>query len=829
MKTPNWTPWIIFLLAIGLNACVGSDASDELHAKAFVQKDDDVCDPSDDDYDPTDPRCLVNGPGGSGVLAPANCAGNDPTCNRAQNYPSQVELTTANSQNVFYSTAANGLELFGGSGAIVDSDGDFVPDPADECVGPGWRLPCDGDASDDGLYQTLFFDSGGDVTLGADINVSASLQKADAYLLMDATGSMGGEQAQLIATLTSGTFLDPVECPEAADSGLLGALKCVVPEIWLGLGQFNEVPLLPHGNPFDHAPYHHHLDMTDNLQHIIDAVSALTIAGNKDLPEAGSQALYSIMTGQGLGPWVPNRAGCPAGRWGYPCFRPGILPIVIIFSDAGMHNGPLPSSSTYDPATFAAGGLGTRLPPVEQDPGMIYSDGPLTAHNLGDLTAKSVSVMGTNVNFNDSFTTWTFGACNYCPGSGCWGDGKDGAVFFSLSAPTSTFVSSIGTFPDLTNMALADSGLNYLACDHGPGGGDWWGRTTQVLGAGDWYAINDPGVSPSSSVNSELGPFQIRIQTTPDDPSWQTRDMPIPWTDVETELLAANAKIVSIVSPNSGGLIGLADLTELGLVTNSVDQSGQPYLETIAGDGQGLGTALLDAVRALVGDTRRDVTVIAEDNPASPIDERNFLSGVTATQCPTTGIANCLGGLGTDTCEGCLADTTVSFQFRIGNNFVLPGPTPQVFEFDLVALADGITELNRIPVRVMVPPAGALFGTGFYQVTYDSDVVCEMPPERPDWGFLTWSGTTPSNSTIEFEVFTANSVSDLDTVIPVSIQIPSGSTGDSYDVGPLLVGNGRLNYLPYLRVRAKLEGSSDGTATPTLSGWTMQFNCVPFD
>ena len=36
-------------------------------------------------------------------------------------------------------------------------------------------------------------------------------------------------------------------------------------------------------------------------------------------------------------PAIPDE---PAPRRGYPCFRPGALPIVLIFGDNVFHNGP---------------------------------------------------------------------------------------------------------------------------------------------------------------------------------------------------------------------------------------------------------------------------------------------------------------------------------------------------------------------------------------------------------------------------------------------------------------------------------------------------------
>jgi hypothetical protein len=184
--------------------------------------------------------------------------------------------------------------------------------------------------------------------------------------------------------------------------------------------------------------------------------------------------------------------------------------------------------------------------------------------------------------------------------------------------------------------------------------------------------------------------------------------------------------------------------------------------------------------------------------------------------------------VGTSTCDDCLQGAEVAFQFRLGNTSVTETATAQVFDFDMVGFA-GAAEIGRIPIRVMVPEAGGSYGSGFYQNTYDSDFVCEMPPERPDWGTLTWTGSTPSDSTVEFEIYTANTIEELDSVIPVSIVYPTDTTAQSYDVGDELISAGYTNYMPFLRVRAKLNASSDSLSTPTFAGWSMEFNCIPFD
>jgi hypothetical protein len=773
------------------------------------------------------------------VSPPAGCGNGDPTCNAAIDYPAQADLTIDNSQNIEFATSVNQIQLEPGSGLLVDDDGDGVPNPADDCAGPGWRLPCDGDPSDDGIYQTLFFKSDQEATVQADLAITGSITSADAYILMDATGSMTGEQVQLLNDLTTGTFINASECATAAGTGLVGALRCSLPDLWIGVGDFKDVGYMPHADPYAMTPYHHYLDTTDNVQHMVDAVAQMRAQWGRDQPEAATQAIYSVLTGVGLGDLVPNRGACPstpAGRWGYPCFRPGVLPILIIFGDAEMWNGPRLASPIYgNPPFDGIVGASTRLPPVEQSPNVLYSSDPFTTWDLGDLTNKSMTVMGSTKNMGNDVTTWDKGVCrrgNWW--SGYWSDGRDAVVQFSVSGSTDMFVSGQGTNYPTTNVALFDSGLGYVTCDGGPGGGDYWGRFTRTLSAGDWYVVTDGAVDTNSSVSERLGNFQIRLHNQTADPgghpSWETASLPIPWTTVEAELLARNVNVVGVVSTSTNGdLIGLDDMIALAVATGSVDQDGNPYVQTINGDGSGLSTALIDAVRSLVGNTRRDVSFAPEDNAVTTtVDETQFVNNITASACPTSGINNCLGGTGTAICNDCLQGAEVSFRFRLGNNIVTQAATPQVFNFDMVAYA-GAAEIGRIPVRVLVPEAGGAYGSGYYQNTYDSDVVCQMPPERPDWGDLTWIGTTPSDSTVEFEFYTANTLEELDTVIPVSITYPTDTTAQVYDIGQELWKGGQENWLPYLRVRAKLNASSDSLSTPTFQGWSLQFNCIPSD
>jgi hypothetical protein len=48
-------------------------------------------------------------------------------------------------------------------------------------------------------------------------------------------------------------------------------------------------------------------------------------------------------------------------------------------------------------------------------------------------------------------------------------------------------------------------------------------------------------------------------------------------------------------------------------------------------------------------------------------------------------------------------------------------------------------------------------------------------------------------------------------------------------VGDLLIAQGKPNYMPYLKIRAKVQASTDSASTPSLDGWSMEFHCIPFD
>lgn len=216
----------------------------------------------------------------------------------------------------------------------------------------------------------------------------------DVYFLVDDTSSMGPVAAALrdSIALQSGSpcidDIDPVTNVKNGQKappggGIVENLKCKFgSDVFIGLGRFEDygeyigAPTIP-SSPYESLPYQHILSVQSDAS---PAQLAATFFGNTaynggppngpslrtggDIPESLVPALYAASSGAGFlrsGTstfWVPDRSvwttswaatplapdlvvgGCPAGRSGYPCWRPQTTPIFVVMTDAPSHNGP---------------------------------------------------------------------------------------------------------------------------------------------------------------------------------------------------------------------------------------------------------------------------------------------------------------------------------------------------------------------------------------------------------------------------------------------------------------------------------------------------------
>ena len=247
----------------------------------------------------------------------------------------------------------------------LDSDGDGLADGAEDldCDGlldPGETSPLDQDSDGDGASDLIEVSVGtdpsdpndnpeangdvvfvvplhGDATIVADDLVFASaIRKVDVYVMVDRSGSMAEE----IASIESGIqqAASQVTCPPLGE-GVPG--QCI-PDIWWGAGSVGYASV-------GGEPYGHHLD----LQPDPTAVSSSIPSGEPDgcCDEPLLAATWSVCTGAEaieagcvLFDPYPARHDCsgsPAGEsgFGYPCFRAGALPVILLATDEPLTQG----------------------------------------------------------------------------------------------------------------------------------------------------------------------------------------------------------------------------------------------------------------------------------------------------------------------------------------------------------------------------------------------------------------------------------------------------------------------------------------------------------
>jgi len=270
-----------------------------------------------------------------------------------------------------------------------DSDGDGVTDLA-EVDGTGTD-PNDATSTipEDDFFVVLPYEGDRqDRTLRFGTNIT----KADVFFLVDMTGSMQGERTNLINGLVD---------------TIIPGVQAAIPDVYFGAGGFDDYPIEPYGHiegrfPNGSLPWpssgagdrpfyllspmipadedaggwslsaspttcptnlatHDVGTITgsaNGIPDILEAVQGLPCHFGNDGPESYVPALWATATGMGLnwsGGSIPPQS-CPTvldedgERTGYPCFRPGALPIVLLFGDAAFHNGP----SNANPYSFAS-------------------------------------------------------------------------------------------------------------------------------------------------------------------------------------------------------------------------------------------------------------------------------------------------------------------------------------------------------------------------------------------------------------------------------------------------------------------------------------------
>ena len=203
------------------------------------------------------------------------------------------------------------------------------------------------------------------------LEIEAQLARADVLFLVDTTASMNDE----IGEIRSG--LRDVIAP---------GIAAAIPDSALGVATFADFPVNNCGEEGD-VPFSLNTPITQDLSQVQTAVDAIGMSNGIDRPESQVEALYQVATGEGLLPYIEPSGGCPGGGVGYPCFRQGALPVILLFTDAPFHNGPGGTNPYrcplgvdehgYDDAVRVLNALDARVM------GLYSGDG----EGLGDTTA----------------------------------------------------------------------------------------------------------------------------------------------------------------------------------------------------------------------------------------------------------------------------------------------------------------------------------------------------------------------------------------------------------------------------------------------------------
>jgi len=164
------------------------------------------------------------------------------------------------------------------------------------------------------------------------LDFATDLQVADVYFLMDNTGSM---RDSIVGIQT-----------ELRDN-IIPGIRAEIPDVNFGLGGFRDypccgMPTANYGSGMD-QPFFHLQDMTNDATVAADATAGYMASGGEDGPESHGPALWALSSGRDLpggGSTVPIRMGCGPGTYGYACFREEAVPIIVLITDIGWHNGP---------------------------------------------------------------------------------------------------------------------------------------------------------------------------------------------------------------------------------------------------------------------------------------------------------------------------------------------------------------------------------------------------------------------------------------------------------------------------------------------------------
>ncbi|MGE0399846.1 MAG: hypothetical protein AB7T06_24235 [Kofleriaceae bacterium] len=239
-----------------------------------------------------------------------------------------------------------------------DSDNDGVPDVSEDAncsgtVDPGESSALSTDTDNDGVTDLIETAAGTDPTnaadnprangdfvfevpyqkpqapLSSDLDFSTKLQAVDLYVMLDRSGSMSTEINSIKTNLS--TVVRNIACPPYG----VGTPGNCIPDLWAGAGTIG----YQGGGA---TAFQNWVDIQPNASF---ATVPTGDGGGSNSMEPLTFGAFAAVTGQGGANYsmgsVPARSTCngsPAKNggyqtFGYPCFRQGALPVVLLATD----------------------------------------------------------------------------------------------------------------------------------------------------------------------------------------------------------------------------------------------------------------------------------------------------------------------------------------------------------------------------------------------------------------------------------------------------------------------------------------------------------------
>jgi hypothetical protein len=213
----------------------------------------------------------------------------------------------------------------------ADTDGDGVSDLVEEAAGTDANNPADNpQANGDFVFVVPYMDPPS--PMDDDLDFTSRIQALDMYVIVDRSGSMSTEIVAVRNNLS--TVRNNLTCPPNGS----GAPGTCIPDLWAGAGTVGYS-----GSGAD--AYRNFADLQPNA----NFAGLPTTEPGGCCAEPLTFSVWSAVTGQGaatatgcgLGTGVVPRttcAGSPAANagfpaFGYPCFRDGALPVILLATD----------------------------------------------------------------------------------------------------------------------------------------------------------------------------------------------------------------------------------------------------------------------------------------------------------------------------------------------------------------------------------------------------------------------------------------------------------------------------------------------------------------